>query len=89
VTRAEFRSAVDGYLALMRASETSGQRTPAHNVLVGGVDYSAHLVGLAVDVVYDELPGLGHAKNWAARLDLLLLREGDHDHLQPASWRAG
>ena len=74
---------------MMRASETSGTRTEAHNAAVGGVEHSAHLVGLARDVVYDKPVPLEERTEWSRRLGLRLIVEGDHDHLQPIDWKAG
>jgi hypothetical protein len=46
---------------------------------------SPHLCWLGADVVYDG-PAPEHGARWAMRLDLKLIREGDHDHLQPLDW---
>jgi hypothetical protein len=93
VTRAEFAEAAFTFMAVMGASQTSGFRTARHNKKVGGVERSAHLVGLAADVVYDggAFPAPGVAGAWASKLGLVLVRELDkgHDHLQPADWRKG
>lgn len=86
---ADFRACVMSYCFAMGASETSGLRTTAHNAAVGGVAGSAHRFGLAVDVVYDRTPDEASAKLWAQRLGLRLIRETDHDHLQPWEWPAG
>jgi len=85
----EFRCAVFVYCVLTRASETQGFRTKAHNDLVGGVEHSPHLYGLGQDVVYDGPVGMADRPDVAERLGLKLVREADHDHLQPADWRAG
>jgi hypothetical protein len=82
----DFAVAVVSYCLAVDASETSGFRTPTHNVNVGGVPTSPHLVGLGRDVVYDERPALGEAERIAASFGLRVVREGDHDHLQPLSW---
>jgi len=89
VTLTEFAWAAYVYCTLTGASETSGARTRARNDLVGGVPHSAHLVGLARDVVYDEPIALEERQAWAQRLGLRLVVELDHDHLQPLDWRAG
>jgi hypothetical protein len=90
VTLAEFSEAALRYAALTGASATSWFRTAAHNHAVGGVVHSAHVVGLAVDVVYnDPVPLMAERVEWAKRLGLRLVAEGDHDHLQPDSWVAG
>ena len=89
MTPYEFRCAVFVYCVLTHASETQGFRTGLHNAKVGGVLHSPHLYGLGQDVVYDEpLPPL-EADAVATRVGLKVIHEGDHDHLQPADWRAG
>jgi len=89
VTRAEFAEAAETFRALTGGSVTSGTRTVMHNAAVGGVKNSAHLYGLAVDIVYDTPQALPLAMERARRLGIKLIREGDHDHLQPATWGAG
>ncbi len=88
MTPAAFADAVRAYCARMRGSVTSWIRTPEHNALVGGALESAHLYQLGADVVYEPAPRPDEAKGKAAaaRLGLTLIREGDHDHLQPATW---
>jgi len=89
VTRGEFAEAVYTYCATLGASETSGQRTSHHNLAVGGVAHSAHLVKLASDVVYDVTPSREQRLDWGRRLGLLVVIEEDHDHLQPIDWPRG
>ncbi len=89
MTHAEFTDAACTYLDLTRGSVTSWKRTVAHNAAVGGVKYSAHLFGLGLDVVYDAPVEKAVAVEYARRLGLKLLREADHDHLQPLTWTAG
>jgi len=89
MTRGEFAEAVFTYCHVLGASGTSAERTRLHNRDEKGVHHSAHLVGLARDVIYDELPSLAERRDWAGRLGLILVSETDHDHLQPADWRAG
>jgi len=89
VTRGEFAEAIYTYCTMLGASATSALRSKHHNQLVGGVAHSAHLVGLAQDVVYDATPPQGERENWAARLGLRVVIEDDHDHLQPADWTRG
>lgn len=62
---------------------SSGGRTVAHNRSVGGAPRSYHLLWLAVDVVYDEMPPEDDARETARQLGIHLIRETDHDHLQP------
>lgn len=89
MTLTEFAWAVYVYCTLAEASVTSWIRTRPRNDRQGGVLHSAHLVGLGVDVVYDEPPSLAERDEWADRLGLKLIAEGDHDHVQPKGWRAG
>lgn len=89
MTPPDFYCRVLFYCTLARASITSSFRTAHHNEQVGGVPHSAHLVGLAADVVYDGTPPEKERREWAERLGLKLIVEGDHDHLQPPDWRAG
>jgi hypothetical protein len=85
----EFAGRALVYCAETGASVTSWIRTTRHNAVERGVPHSAHLIGLAVDVVYDEPVSEPDAQATARDLGLLLIREGDHDHLQPLTWRAG
>ena len=86
MTGSDFAWRVVSYCEITGASVTSWKRTTAHNAVVGGVAFSAHLLGLAVDVVYDEPGQLIWRTRWAERLGLRLIAEGDHDHLQPLDW---
>jgi hypothetical protein len=70
-------------------SVTSWGRTKKHNKDVGGVARSAHRAFLGADVVYDVPIAEEEATDYAERLGLRLIREGDHDHLQPLGWRKG
>ena len=96
MTKDEFRQALESYCAFLGGSVTSYGRTPLHNGRVGGVQYSSHQFWLGADVVYDrdgpalgDSEWLGYRKETAARLGLFLWPESDHDHVQPANWRAG
>jgi len=89
MTVGEFAEAAYQYAMLTGASATSAFRTEARNRLVGGVTYSAHRFGRAVDVVYDTTPPREVRDILAQRLGLKLIDEGDHDHLQPLDWGAG
>jgi hypothetical protein len=84
-----FRVALVLWCYLFEGRETSGIRTPRHNRDRKGVEYSAHQVGLASDVSYFTPPPIEKARAWAQRLGLRLVREKDHDHLQPRDWTAG
>jgi hypothetical protein len=79
----EFALAAYRYGKATQASVTSWGRTQKHNKAVHGVVNSYHLTWKAVDVVYDKRPTLEAAKKAAADQGLLLIREKDHDHLQP------
>jgi len=89
VTLAEFCEKVHTYCSVMDASVTSWKRSMARNRQVDGVPHSAHVVGLAVDVVYDQAIPVPQRGEWARRLGLRLIAESDHDHLQPDEWQAG
>jgi len=60
---------------------TSWYRTEKRNKKVGGRPVSRHLKGMAVDVVYDEPLGKAHRHTIATQHGLVILHEGDHDHL--------
>lgn len=90
MTRGEFADAVYTYCLLTGGSTTSGIRSTKRNAAVGGVAYSPHRFGLGQDVVYDDYPSAHpDGPEIAKRLGLRVLREGDHDHLQPADWIPG
>lgn len=89
MSSAEFALRLLTYCYLTSGSVTSWFRTAAHNLDVGGMPNSAHLYGVGADVVYDAPVPLAAATERAERLGLRLLREGDHDHLQPVAWHAG
>ena len=80
---AEFATAAYRYGKATGASVTSWGRTPKHNKSLKGVPNSWHLTWKAVDVVYDKVPPLATANQLAESLGLKLIREKDHDHLQP------
>ena len=87
MTPVEFAINVMTYCYRFDASITSYLRTTRHNASVGGVSNSPHLLGLGADVVYDKEVPLEDRKKTAAALRLLVIPEGDHDHLQPVDWR--
>ncbi len=79
----EFACALIAYCFATKGSVTSWGRTESHNRHVGGVPHSKHQTFQAADVVYDHRPPLATARRRAAALGIKLLRESDHDHLQP------
>lgn len=85
----EFAEAVALYSAMHGASVTSWGRSTVHNRAVGGVPNSAHRFWRGADVVYDNPVAVNTRIEAARRLGLLLIPEGDHDHLQPLDWVAG
>ena len=86
LTLAVFSDAALEYCQVFSGSVTSWYRTVDHNAEVGGHPRSAHLVGLAVDVVYDGSRPGPQADAWLALHGLKRLVEGDHDHLMPTHW---
>lgn len=77
------------YCRRLSGSVSSYGRTVSHNQRVGGVPQSAHQFWLGADIVYDEPVAAPLAEDTARRLGLRMIREPDHDHLQPAGWSAG
>jgi len=84
MTPTQFMDAARAYVAWSRGSITSYVRSPERNKQVKGHPDSLHLIGLACDVGYspNATPPLATAKRRAAKLELRLIREGSHDHLQ-------
>jgi len=66
------------------ASVTSWIRSPNRNTLVGGRPNSYHLTGCAVDLILDENANHAHFLADAQMLDLEVIDEGDHLHIEPA-----
>ena len=88
MTIADFANAIVAYRRATKGSVTSWGRSVAHNKAVGGVERSFHLEDLAVDMVYDTpTPHHEEARKIGASLGLRILREGDHDHIDPLSGR--
>lgn len=81
-----FADLVLAYSRVFSASQTSGVRTITHNAQVGGHPKSAHLFGLAADVVYDGARPGHEADDWLHARGLKRIVEGDHDHLMPLDW---
>ena len=67
---------------LYNFSVTSWIRTRGRNTAVGGAANSRHLLGLAVDVVFDNRDEEVPFVETALTLDLQCIREGDHLHVQ-------
>ena len=88
MTIGEFAEAVSTYCFLHGGSITSWGRSTKHNKDVGGVPGSAHRFWRGADVVYDLKPDITRLE-YARRLGLKILPEGDHDNLQPLDWKAG
>jgi hypothetical protein len=88
MSRTAFWIAVQVMLSRYKGSETSGARTPKHNEEVGGKPDSPHLVGLGQDVVWDDPPRLVELQLNAQAIHLVVIRDKDHDHFQPADWIA-
>jgi hypothetical protein len=89
MSKNEFREAVESFCYRLGGSITSYGRTVRHNAAVKGVPQSAHQFWLAADIVYDDTVDQNLANDTAKRLGLRLIREDDHDHLQPVDWIAG
>lgn len=78
----EFTNLVALVLLFAEGSVVSWMRSRKRNRDVGGVDYSLHLVGLAVDVEFDTDDDKVRGIHMAERLGLLAIDEGDHVHIQ-------
>jgi hypothetical protein len=78
----EFAIAVLGLAARFKFSVTSWGRSVKHNVAVGGLDDSLHLVWLAMDIELDD-PGDKAAFVLAAkRQGLIVVDDGGDLHVQ-------
>ena len=86
--RLAFAGAVWAYCTAFSGSVTSWVRTVDRNRAVGGAPRSAHLLGLAADVVYDGARPGPEADRFLADHGLTRIVEGDHDHVMPLDWRA-
>lgn len=78
-----FATALIAFCYATRGSVTSWGRTEKRNAAVGGVPTSMHRQFLGADVVYDEPIAVDFAQQTARRFGLKVVRESDHDHLQP------
>lgn len=65
-------------------SVTSWGRSPFHNKGVGGVGDSEHITWTACDVEWDPgtRPDLATLEAEAGKMELQVIREKDHDHIQ-------
>ena len=66
-----------------RGSVSSWGRTVKHNIDVGGVSNSYHLLWIGVDVVLDVMKKNSEFESDAKEFGLKAILEGDHYHLQP------
>ena len=82
MTFLEYADALRSYCYATRASITSWGRTLKRNAAVGGVPDSAHLIWKGADVVYDDPVAADVRLAIAKRLGLMIVVEGDHDHIQ-------
>ncbi len=89
MTPYEFLTSVMIYCTRAQGSVTSWGRTKAHNQKVRGVPNSPHLYWLGADVVLDAPLPEGERQELARRLNLRLVPDADHDHLQPLDWLPG
>lgn len=91
MTVGEFAEAVAMYCLLHGGSITSWGRSTKHNKDVGGVPGSPHRFWRGADVVYDDPATMADplAIEYARRLGIKIVQEGDHHHLQPLDWAAG
>lgn len=78
-----FAAALIAFCYATRGSCTSWGRTAKRNLAVGGVASSYHRQWLGADVVYDDPVPVDEAQTLARRFGLKVVRESDHDHLQP------
>ena len=69
--------------------ETSGYRSAGGNQIVGGVKYSSHQFWLGRDILLDPGEDTVMFTEAARRVGLKVLNEGDHLHVQPATWEKG
>jgi hypothetical protein len=89
VTVGEFAERVVQLAGLYPLSGTSWGRTMSHNAQVGGVYHSAHRAWLAVDLIADGPLDETDLVEMGRRLELRVLPEGDHYHVQPWTWEKG
>ncbi len=89
MTPYEFLTSLMIYCTRLGGSVTSYGRTPAHDHALRPLNHPPHVAWVGADVVYDARPTEELAVNEARAVGLKLLREVDHDHLQPLGWPPG
>jgi uncharacterized protein YcbK (DUF882 family) len=80
--RTWFLATIQDILKTYKGSVTSWQRSPAHNHHVGGSPHSLHLLGLAVDVLFDSPQDKQAAIKLATTWGIHYLDEQTHVHFQ-------
>lgn len=75
--------------SLFPLTATSWGRTAHQNAKVGGVPHSAHRVWVAVDLIADGPVDVEELKEWGRRLELKVIPEEGHFHVQPWEWERG
>ncbi|KKN74081.1 hypothetical protein LCGC14_0394210 [marine sediment metagenome] len=83
MTYLEFCLAIRELQMSARFSVTSWWRSPERNKKVGGVGNSWHLCGRGLDVIPDTDEDRAEILRLAPILDLEVINEGDHLHLEP------
>jgi hypothetical protein len=98
VTIGEFAEAAAALRRVYVASETSGGRTDAHEIAIGGFAGGPHTWDRGRDWVYEHGPNRAgsedhprspHSCPSCSTHDLKLIHERDPDHVQPADFPAG
>jgi hypothetical protein len=98
LTPAEFDAACRAYALKYDASETSGRRSVARSILVGGFDGDPHTWGFGRDFIYDHGANRAGAKAHSrspmsclgcSDFGLKIIHENSHDHAQPWDFPAG
>jgi len=86
-TVGDFVERVERVLQLFPGSTTSFFRSALRNAKVGGGAFSWHLVGLAMDIVLDDMSPEVRTRcvNFAKRMSLDAVDETDHIHLETAA----
>jgi len=77
-----FRSRVESANAGLPVRASSWWRSPTKNQTVGGQQYSQHLLGFAIDLVYANAQARASGIARMKQLGLWTLDEGDHVHVQ-------